>query len=94
MDETSIRLICYQMQCTKELIAVSKKLAVSDFLLVPTVLDDEPICLSSFDEITQNIIERMFTTRQNVKNTTLKKSVLRKMANKISHRLDDISRVR
>lgn len=40
MDIKSIRLTSFQMQNAKELIAVSKKLAASDFLLIPTDLGD------------------------------------------------------
>ena len=94
MDETSIRLTCYQMQCAKELIAVSKKLAVSDFLLTPTVLDDESVCISGLDKIIHSKIERMFTTRQNVNNTNLKKSELHWLAGEILQDLDYIYRVR
>ena len=94
MDQNSIRLTCYQMQCAKELIAVSKKLAASDFLLTPTVLDNESIYLSSFDEIVQNIIERMLITRQNANNTTLNESELHRLTNQIIRRLCYIYSVR
>ncbi|GAN05987.1 hypothetical protein MAM1_0107d05463 [Mucor ambiguus] len=40
LDKTAIHLLSFQMQSAKELIAVSKKLAASDFLLVPTDLGD------------------------------------------------------
>ena len=94
MDQNSIRLTCYQMQCAKELIAVSKKLAASDFLLTPTVLDNESIYLSSFDETIQNIIERMLITRQNANNTTLNESELHRLTNQIIRRLCYIYSVR
>ncbi|KAK4521203.1 uncharacterized protein ATC70_013148 [Mucor velutinosus] len=42
--------ICFQMHCAKELSAVSKKLAFSDFLLVPSILSSKSICLPTMDE--------------------------------------------
>jgi hypothetical protein len=94
MDNTSVRLTCYQMQSAKELIAVSKKLALSDFLLTPTILDDESIDLSSFNKIVLNKIEKMFTIRQNTNNRTLKNSVLRRLAEEVLRNLDYICSVR
>ncbi|KAK4521246.1 uncharacterized protein ATC70_013191 [Mucor velutinosus] len=42
---------CFQMQCAKELCALSKKLAFSDFLPVPSVLgSSKSICLSTLNE--------------------------------------------
>ncbi|GAN01400.1 hypothetical protein MAM1_0007c00833 [Mucor ambiguus] len=40
LDKPAIYLLSFQMQSTKELIAVSKKLAASDFFLIPTDLGD------------------------------------------------------
>ncbi|KAL9559109.1 hypothetical protein MBANPS3_000590 [Mucor bainieri] len=44
------KTICFQMQCAKELLAASKKLAFSDFMLFPSVLNNKSTCLPSIDD--------------------------------------------
>lgn len=90
MNEISISLTCFKMQNAKELIAVSKKLAVSDFLLTPTILDDELLSLSSLDQMIRNKIERMLTVSNSVKDTTPNKPMLFKIINEILENLHKI----
>ncbi|KAL7334848.1 hypothetical protein PS15p_200417 [Mucor circinelloides] len=61
INETSIKLTCFQMQSAKELITVSKRLAASDFLLTPTFLDEESISLSNFDTMIYSKVKSMIT---------------------------------
>ncbi|KAL9559243.1 hypothetical protein MBANPS3_000510 [Mucor bainieri] len=43
--------VCFQLRCAKELIGVSKRLAFSDFLLVPSIIGNNySICLPTMDE--------------------------------------------
>ncbi|CEP17222.1 hypothetical protein [Parasitella parasitica] len=49
------------MQSAKELIAVSKKLASGEFLLAPTILDDESVSLASLDAMIYNKVRNMIT---------------------------------
>lgn len=88
INGTYISLTCFKMQSANELIAVSKKLASSDFLLTPTILDDESLSLSSMDQMIRNKIERIFTTSKNAKDTTLSKPMLFKLINNILENLD------
>lgn len=44
-DKILYTSVCFQMQCAQELITVSKRLASSDFLLVPCILSSRSICL-------------------------------------------------
>lgn len=59
LDKTSLSVLCFQMQSAEELITVSKKLAASDFLLTPTVLENESICLSTLESMVYSKIKRM-----------------------------------
>lgn len=43
-DKVIYTTTCFQMQCAKELVAISKKLAFSDFLLVPSIFGSRSIC--------------------------------------------------
>ncbi|KAL9559107.1 hypothetical protein MBANPS3_000588 [Mucor bainieri] len=49
-DHICYTSICFQMQCAKELIALSKRLASSDYLLVPSILSSRSVCLPVMDE--------------------------------------------
>lgn len=62
INESSLKLTCFQMQSAKELIAISKKLAASNFLLSPTILDDESVCASSFDTMIYIKVKNMVTS--------------------------------
>ncbi|GAN08280.1 hypothetical protein MAM1_0197d07789 [Mucor ambiguus] len=64
-DKVIYTSVCFQMQCAKELIAVSKKLACSDFLLVPSILSTKSICLSAIDNTLQSAIERIIANSRN-----------------------------
>ncbi|CAO3636824.1 unnamed protein product [Mucor fragilis] len=44
-DKVSYTSICFQMQSAKELMTISKRLASSNFLLVPSILSSTSICL-------------------------------------------------
>ncbi|KAK4521208.1 uncharacterized protein ATC70_013153 [Mucor velutinosus] len=56
------RATCFQMQCAKELLAAgSKKLAFSDFLLVPSILGSKSICLPTIDEALLAASKRILT---------------------------------
>ncbi|KAI8645211.1 hypothetical protein BD408DRAFT_480717 [Parasitella parasitica] len=61
INETFFRQICIQMQSANELVAVSRKLASSDFLLAPTILDDESISLASLDAMIYSKVRNMIT---------------------------------
>ncbi|KAL9559102.1 hypothetical protein MBANPS3_000583 [Mucor bainieri] len=49
----------FKMQSAKELIAVSKKLASSDFLLVPSIGNTTPINLASTEDIVYNVVRKI-----------------------------------
>jgi len=55
---------CFQMQSAKELIAVSKTLASSDFLLVPTILDSRSIRLPELNDVLLVVIKKLLTEMQ------------------------------
>ncbi|CAO0801448.1 unnamed protein product [Mucor circinelloides] len=55
---------CLQMQSAKELIAVSKTLASSDFLLVPTILDRRSIRLPELNDVLLVAIKKLLTEMQ------------------------------
>ncbi|KAL7326611.1 hypothetical protein PS15p_208918 [Mucor circinelloides] len=55
---------CLQMQSAKELIAVSKTLASSDFLLVPTILDSRSIRLPELNDVLLVVIKKLLTEMQ------------------------------
>jgi len=60
LDKTAIHLLSFQMQSAKELIAVSKKLAASDFLLVPTDLGDAATMdISDLDRLIYNKVKEI-----------------------------------
>ncbi|GAN05975.1 hypothetical protein MAM1_0107c05451 [Mucor ambiguus] len=60
LDKTAIRLLSFQMQSAKELIAVSKKLAASDFCLIPTDLGDSvSIHFTELDVLMYNGVKRI-----------------------------------
>ncbi|GAN08285.1 hypothetical protein MAM1_0197c07794 [Mucor ambiguus] len=59
---------CFQNQCANEVIAVSKRLASSDFLLVPSILSSRSICLPKPDEaISKAIKAKLAILRNNYK---------------------------
>ncbi|KAL9546275.1 hypothetical protein PS6_007744 [Mucor atramentarius] len=55
---------CFQMQSAKELIAVSKTLASSDFLLVPTILDSRSIRLPKLNDVLLVAVKKLLTEMQ------------------------------
>jgi len=60
IDKVAIHLSSAQMQSAKELIAVSKKLAASDFLLVPTDLGDAvSMDLTALDKSVYNSVKEI-----------------------------------
>ncbi|KAF1800253.1 CigB protein [Mucor lusitanicus] len=60
MNKTTIHLLTLQMQSAKELIAVSKKLAASDFLLIPSDLGDAvSMDLTKFDVLVHNSVKKI-----------------------------------
>ncbi|CAO3646984.1 unnamed protein product [Mucor fragilis] len=60
LDDTAIHVLGFQMQSAKELIAVSKKLAASDFLLIPTNLGDSvTIDISDLDRLIYNKVREI-----------------------------------
>ncbi|CAO3647000.1 unnamed protein product [Mucor fragilis] len=60
LDNTVIHVLGFQMQSAKELIAVSKKLAASDFLLVPTELGDAvTMDISELDHLIYNRVKKI-----------------------------------
>ncbi|CAO0801382.1 unnamed protein product [Mucor circinelloides] len=61
MDMVIYTSTSFQMQCAKELIAVSKKLASSDFLLVPSVLSSRSVCLPIIEDVLLDAIKRTIT---------------------------------
>lgn len=61
ISDSRLSIKCFRMQACKELIAVSRKLAASDFFLTPTVLDSDSICLSRLDGMIYNKIKAMIT---------------------------------
>lgn len=63
INESFLKLTCFQMQSAKELIAISKQIAASNFLLSPTILDDESVCVSSFDTMIYIKVKNMITSR-------------------------------
>ncbi|EPB89495.1 hypothetical protein HMPREF1544_03726 [Mucor circinelloides 1006PhL] len=64
-DKIIYTSICFQMQCAKELVAVSKKLASSDFLLVPSVLSSRSVCLPIMNDVLPNAIKRTIANFRN-----------------------------
>ncbi|KAL7326641.1 hypothetical protein PS15p_208944 [Mucor circinelloides] len=64
-DKIIYTSICFQMQCAKELIAVSRKLASSDFLLVPSVLSSRSVCLPIMNDVLPNAIKRTIANFRN-----------------------------
>ncbi|KAL7326583.1 hypothetical protein PS15p_208901 [Mucor circinelloides] len=64
-DEAIYTSTSFQMQCAKELIAVSKKLASSDFLLVPSVLSSRSVCLPIIEDALLDAIKRTITDFRN-----------------------------
>ncbi|KAL9557248.1 hypothetical protein MBANPS3_001479 [Mucor bainieri] len=49
----------FKMQSAKELMAVSKKLASSDFLLVPSIGDTTSINLANIEDIVYNVVKKI-----------------------------------
>lgn len=64
-DQVVYTLTCFKMQCAKELMAVSRRLASSDFLLVPFVLSSKSVCLPTTDEAMLTTIKRTITNLRN-----------------------------
>ncbi|CAO3646972.1 unnamed protein product [Mucor fragilis] len=60
MEKATIHMLSFQMQSAKELITVSKKLAASDFLLVPTELGDAvTMDISELDRLVYNKVKEI-----------------------------------
>lgn len=70
MENTAIHLLSFQMQSAKELIAVSRKLAASDFLLVPTDLgnavrmDISDLDRLVYDSVKATVVRRILSSIQ------------------------------
>ncbi|KAL9555345.1 hypothetical protein MBANPS3_002408 [Mucor bainieri] len=60
--EITINTTCLQMQSAKELTTFSKKLATSDFLLIPTVKSNRSISLSRLDSIIRDRVIHILTS--------------------------------
>ncbi|KAI8641099.1 hypothetical protein BD408DRAFT_418617 [Parasitella parasitica] len=73
--ENTLKVTCFQMQSANELITASQSLAASDFLLVPTTLDEELMCQSTFDSF----------LRTEAKNIVIKR-IIYALKSKIYHR--------
>ncbi|KAL9543779.1 hypothetical protein MBANPS3_007952 [Mucor bainieri] len=58
-SEVLFNSICFQMQNAKEMIAISKTLASSDFMLVPTIKSSKTISLSNTNQIVRNIVKQL-----------------------------------
>jgi len=59
-DKITYTSICFQMQCAKESIVLSKSLASGDFLLVPTILSSASICLPTMNDALLTAMEVKF----------------------------------
>lgn len=55
---------CFQMQSAKELIVVSKKLASSEFLLAPTILENRSIKLLDLNHVLRVAIKELLAAMQ------------------------------
>ncbi|KAK4521198.1 uncharacterized protein ATC70_013143 [Mucor velutinosus] len=56
-DKIIYTATCFQNQCAKELVAVSKRLASSDFLLVPSILSNRSMHLSTMEDAISSAIK-------------------------------------
>lgn len=64
-DEVIYTVTCFKMQCAKELVALSRRLASSDFLLVPSVLSSRSVCLPTTDEALLVTVKEIITDLRN-----------------------------
>ncbi|KAI8645256.1 hypothetical protein BD408DRAFT_382525 [Parasitella parasitica] len=63
IGDNVLKVTCFQMQSANELITASQSLAASDFLLVPTTLDEELMCQLTFDSILRTASKRIVIKR-------------------------------
>ncbi|KAL9560216.1 hypothetical protein MBANPS3_000068 [Mucor bainieri] len=63
-NTTEFRYTFFKMQSAKELITVSKTLASSDFLLVPSIVSTESIDLASFQDVIYNAVKQLVASIQ------------------------------
>ncbi|KAI8645265.1 hypothetical protein BD408DRAFT_83617 [Parasitella parasitica] len=78
MSKSILKVTCFQMQTAKELVTVSRKLAASDFLLVPTTLNEKIISLPKLNGIVYTEVKRIIIKR--IINGLKSKIYLRKRA--------------
>ncbi|KAL7330828.1 hypothetical protein PS15p_205720 [Mucor circinelloides] len=63
-DSTKFSCTIFQMQSAKELIAVSRTLASSDFLLAPSIRNSKSIYLANWDNVIHNSVKQIITRIQ------------------------------
>ncbi|KAL9548439.1 hypothetical protein PS6_006601 [Mucor atramentarius] len=63
-DTITFSYTCFQLQSAKELIAVSKTLASSDFLLVPSIRNNESISFKNLNKVMHNAVKQIVISIQ------------------------------
>ncbi|EPB81099.1 hypothetical protein HMPREF1544_12199 [Mucor circinelloides 1006PhL] len=63
-NEMLFTLTCFQIQSAKEMMTISKTLASSNFLLVPTIKSSRSVSLPNTDQIVSNVVHKLLTANQ------------------------------